>query len=147
MRKYFSISVSLLLVFTATAKLVALFQHKKFLLLPDPVFSSIMTRDTMILAVILEIMVAVFMFYKRKSLSAMVACSWVVSIFVCYRMLERAFFAKKPCHCLGGVLDWTGLPQKVIDAIPIATLCYMGIGSLFFLVAASVLTARPPKAI
>ena len=94
MRKFFSISVSLLLGFTAIAKLVAVFQHKKFLLLPDPVFPSIITRDSMITAVILEVMVAVFMFYKRKSLSAMVACSWLASIFVCYRMLARAFFAK-----------------------------------------------------
>lgn len=135
----------MLLVLTAMAKLVAIFQRKKFLLLPDPVFSSFTTRDSMIIAVIMEFIVAVFMFYKRKGLSPMVACSWLVSIFICYHMLARAFFAKKPCHCLGGVLDWTGLPQKVLDAIPIAMLCYMGIGSLVFLIAASVVTTSDSK--
>jgi hypothetical protein len=139
-REYFSVSVSLLLVFTALAKLVAILQHKKFLLLPDPVFSPIIILDSMIIAAIFELIVAAFVFYKRKSLSAMVACSWLTGVFFSYRMLERAFFAKRPCPCLGGILDWTGLSRDVMDWIPVIMLCYIGVGSLLFLIFANAST-------
>jgi len=133
LRVFFVTSVSWLLLFTALAKITAIIQQKAFLPLPDPVIPAITTRQSMLAAIILELGVAAFMFVRRKRLSAMVGCSWLVSIFVCYRMLAYAFFAKKPCPCLGGVLDWTRLPQAFLDTIPIIILCYMGIGSLLFL--------------
>jgi hypothetical protein len=137
---YFSVSVACLLVFTAAAKIVAILQHKQFLFLPDPVFSFSTVNATMIIAVAIEIFAAGFLFYNARKLSAMVACSWLTSTFVCYRMLAHAFFAKKPCHCLGGVLDWTGFSENILNAIPIFVLFYIGIGSLSFLFIESAFT-------
>ena len=133
LRMFFSLSVSLLLFFTATAKFCAVIQHRPFLFVPDPVFSFTTEMRITWVSMLLEYCATVFIFFNRRYLSAMVACSWLASLFVCYRMLAYAFFAKKPCPCLGRVLDWTGLSQAALDAIPIIILCYMGIGSLLFL--------------
>jgi len=137
-RTIFATSVSLLLLFTAIAKIVAIVQPRSYLALSDPVISSITTRQSMLVAIILEMSVAVFVFVRRKRLSAMVGCSWLVSIFVGYRMLAYALFTKKLCPCMGGVLDWTRLPQALLDIIPIIILCYIGIGSMIFLLLSNI---------
>lgn len=138
----FAKSVSFLLVLTAVAKLIAILEHKQFLMLPDAVFSTLTTRDSLAIAAVLELVVAVFVFLKAKHLSAMVACSWLVSVFVCYRMLAKAFFYSKPCNCLGGVLDWTGISRRVLDVLPIIILCYIGVGSFCFLFASAAFSSQ-----
>lgn len=138
-RTFFAISASVILFLTAAAKLIAIFQHRPFIDLRDPVFNSLTTRDTLTVASILELGVAVFVLLKRKDLISMVAVSWLVAVFVTYRILMQAFFASRPCHCLGGILDWTHLPQDVLDALPKVLLLYMGIGSISFLLATNVL--------
>lgn len=146
----FAISVSTFLVFSAIAKLVAIAQGKRFLAVPDPVFSDLFpgftTGASLAIAAILEISVAGFVIRKRKQLCAMVPSSWLVAILVCYRMLAKALYAPNPCHCLGGILDWARIPQPILDAIPVIFLWYMGIGSLWFLLASHIFhntTDRP----
>jgi hypothetical protein len=129
----FAYTVATLLLLTAGAKAIALFEHKGFLNVPDGVFSSLTTRKTLLIAMITEVIVALFIFFRRKELSSMVACSWLATLFMAYHMLAYSFFAQRPCRCLGGVLDWTGLPPRILDEIPIVLICYMEVGSLMFL--------------
>lgn len=136
-RTSFVISVCVLLSLTASAKAIALVQGERFLSLPDPVCSFLETRYVLAVAVVLEAGVAVFMGRNRRHLIAMVACSWLSAVFVGYRMLDAAFLNTMPCPCLGRVLDFTGLSPKVVDAIPLALLWYMGAGSLLFLISAA----------
>ena len=133
LQQWFCISVSILLALTALAKIISIAQHKRFLDVPDGVFKPAPIRDTLALAATVEILTAVFMFVRRKRLSAMVACSWLVGVFVVYRMLVKILYVQGRCPCLGRVLDWTGFSPKVLDTIPVALLWYFGVGSLTFL--------------
>lgn len=130
---WFCVSVSVLLVLTATAKFIALMEGKPFLAIPDGVFTTIPTGDLLMLAAVLEVLVAAVVFFKRKDPFASVVCFWLVSVFVAYRLLAKALYAHRPCRCLGGVLDWTKLPTSVLDALPIIILVYIGTGSLLYL--------------
>jgi len=103
-RVCFATSVSCILLLTVIAEIIAILQQKSFLRLPDPVMSSMTVRQSLLLAIVLEISFAVYIFVLRKRLSTMVGCSWLVSTFVCYRMLAYSFFSKKPCPCLGEFL-------------------------------------------
>jgi hypothetical protein len=142
LRCFFAISVSVFLFLAAIAKLIAIAQRESFLAYPDYVFNAIIpsftTQDALSLAATLEIVAAGFMLLKRRRLSSMVACSWMTAIFVSYRLLAKAFFAPKPCHCLGGILDWTGMSEKVLYALPVVLLWYMGVGSAIFLFVSSI---------
>jgi len=144
LQQCFSISVSIILVLTALAKIISIAQHRRFLDVPDGVFGQLPMRETLALAATMEILTAGFMFVRRKRLSAMVACSWLVSIFVVYRMLARILYVPGRCPCLGGVLDWTGISPKVVDAIPVALLWYFGVGSLTFLFLSSYASKDSP---
>jgi len=132
-RTRFAVSVVLLLIGTAAAKVIAIARHKPFIAQLDGVVPHLTVRDTMVAAVVLEVGFAVFIWVCRSRLSAMVACSWLVLLFVCYRVAAWELFVRRPCPCLGDVLDWTRLPQWSKDHLALALLCYMGVGSLFFL--------------
>jgi hypothetical protein len=138
MRTCFAVSVAAILLFTALAKIVAIAQHKPFLALNDPIITIFRIKDSIAMAAFLEVVVATFMLLKRQHLTAMVACSWLSVIFLCYRLLKRAVFYQEPCHCLGTIFDWTGIPQSISNAIPVILLWYMGVGSLFFLFVSNV---------
>ena len=142
MRQWFCISVSILLCLSAAAKIISIAQHRRFLNVPDGVFTNLTTRDMFIMAIILETLTAVFIFIKQKHLSALVVCCWLVSTFVAYRMLRVIFYAYTPCHCLGDVLDWTGLSDKALDEVPKVLLWYFGVGSLAFLFLSSTFERR-----
>jgi hypothetical protein len=143
-QRRFCNSVSILLCLTALAKIITIVQHRRFLDIPDGVFKPVTNQDTMALAATLEILTAVFMFVRRERLSAMVACSWLVGIFVVYRMLGKILYVQQRCPCLGGVLDWTGISPKVLDTIPVALLWYFGVGSLTSLFLSSIASKDLP---
>lgn len=144
-RNRFAVSVVAILIGTAAAKVLALARHRPFLADLDWVVPRLTVRDTMVAAVILEVGVAVFIWVCRNRLSAMVACFWLVLVFVCYRVAAVELFVPRPCPCLGDLLDWTGLPQWSKDRLPLALLCYMGLGSLFFLARTSLCLAAKNK--
>lgn len=130
----FVISVSGFLLLTAVAKVISLIQGKLFLDVPDGVFAFVKVRHVLTLAATLEVTTAIFILLKRKCLSAALIAAWLAVIFGCYRMLSAAFLSESTCPCLGRVLDFSGLSPRTIDAILLAFLYYMGVGSLIFLV-------------
>lgn len=130
----FSLSVVSLLTLTAAGKIVSIAQVKPFTTVADGVFPFVSTGSVLALGALLEIATALHMACNTKRIVSMVSCFWLASAFLSYRLLAAAFFVGRPCKCLGGVLDWTGLPEKVLDAIPALMLGYMELGSLAFLV-------------
>ena len=138
LRSAFAVSVSLLLLLTAIAKTIAIVQHKPFLQRPDGVFPHLTKGDSLMLAIVGEVLVAVFMIIRSRHVFSMVVCSWLVACFVSYRLTYFLLAIPGPCGCLGGVLDWTSIPRPWLNIVPLLLLCYMGIGSLFFLLAGGV---------
>ena len=134
-RATFILSVGFLLFVTAAAKLIGIIQNRPFLGHPDGVFPFLATREVLGISALLELTVATIMLMKKEEQIGLVACLWLVVVFVAYRVLAKLLFLQAPCHCLGGLLDWTYLPRRVIESIPIALLCYMGGGTVLYLVA------------
>ncbi|HWY29505.1 MAG TPA: hypothetical protein VNX46_02045, partial [Candidatus Acidoferrum sp.] len=110
----FCVSVSILLCLTVLAKIIAFVKHEQFLVAANGVFPWLSTGEVLAFATALEIATSIYMFLRRKHLSAMVACGWLVGVLVSYRILKRILYVAEPCRCLGGLLDWTGISPQVI---------------------------------
>jgi hypothetical protein len=133
-RTHFACSISILLLVSAAAKLIGIFQNKPFLAMPDGVFPSFETQQLLIAAIIIEITMAAFIFVKRSKSSSALACLWLTAIFLLYHILASLLYVQQPCHCLGGIFDWTRIPQKILNELPVFLLAYMGFGgAVFFL--------------
>ena len=133
LRSAFAVSVALLLILTAIAKLIAILQQKPFLTASDGLIPHFTYRDSFIVAIIIEIFVSVFVFVRRRHLFSMVISFWLVAGLLTYRLTKYFMGVLEPCNCLGGVLDWTKIPKGTLNLIPLLILCYIGIGSLIFL--------------
>lgn len=133
----FALSVSLILLFAGFVKIVAIFRKLPILLEPDPVFTFLQIRHTLGIAAFLEVVVGGYVIFNRNRLSAMVASSWLVAIFACYRILREIFYAAEPCVCFVRVLEWTNLPKSITNSIPVVLLWYIGSVSFLFLASSS----------
>ena len=131
---WFAISVFFVLTITAWVKIVALTEERPLWREPDPVFQFIDVGISMVIAASLELIVAGLVIVRRASLDAMLSSFCLVALFVGYRWLGQALFAKRPCACLGNGLDWTGLSEGAQALLPLVVLSYIGAGSLLFLI-------------
>src|SRR4051812_24761404 len=101
----FSVSVSLLLFLTALAKIVTLVQQRPFLATYDtvftavPIFRTFTIGDSLTIAAILEIGVAILLLLRLRNLSSMLVCALLVAVFSSYRELRHALHAAEPCRC------------------------------------------------
>jgi hypothetical protein len=121
-----------ILMATAAAKLHLLSGFAGILDAQDPVF-HVVTRQVLWLAVAIEIGGAAWIAFNLRDSSSMLPGALLAAMFAGYRLLAWAVFYRKPCPCLGGVLDWLHLAKPIKDAIPLVLLVYMALGSIGFL--------------
>jgi hypothetical protein len=128
----FIVSVAALLMLTGLLKLVTVVQRSAYLDLADPLFEFtgvLSVRSTLLLAGMMEVVVAVFLLGQRQPFVRLAAIAWMSTLFVLYRVGLWAIGFHGPCRCLGGAADWLGIGPEYVNTLSLVTLAYFTAGS------------------
>jgi len=126
--RFFVKSAGVLLIATATAKLVSALGHAKILEVLDPVL-RISYRGLFFAVGGIELAVAVYSLVGRKPVVQLCLIAWLATNFLIYRLALLALGWQKPCGCLGNLTDAIHVPPGTADLILKAGLLYMLVGS------------------
>jgi hypothetical protein len=121
-------SAGLLLLLTASAKLISSFGHGKILDANDPFF-GIQFRDLFRIVGSAEAAVALFCFFSKQSWLASGLVAWLATSFVAYRLYLIGVGYHRPCNCLGNLTDALHIPPGAADIIMKVVLGYLFLGS------------------
>lgn len=129
----FSVLAGILLLVTGAAKIFSSFGHSEILVTTDPIFGFTFRR-LMILAGLLEIMVAICCFYPKNRVMSMTFVAWLSSLLLLYRVGLKLIGWRHPCPCAGYVTDALNISPGKADFIMkmiLAYLLFVSYGSLF----------------
>lgn len=125
--RVFIFSAGILLLITASAKIISSCGKSGILLTPDPIFSIRFRYVFQIVGCIELAVAAVCIFGKRVSLQAWLV-AWLATSFLLYRLgLLWAGFHR--CSCLGNLTDSLHIPPALADTTMIVILAYLFMGS------------------
>ncbi|MFM2296035.1 MAG: hypothetical protein RLZZ350_2448 [Verrucomicrobiota bacterium] len=127
-RSAFVFSSALLLLATATAKLLSLSSGTKLLLAGDPIW-GISFRHLLLAVAMLEIAIAAFCLIGKQQTAGLLAISWVSTLFLIYRVGLWHMDWKKPCGCMGNLTDAFKIDVHTADMVMKVILAYLLIGS------------------
>ena len=114
---------------TLIAKLVSALGDARMLNEPDPVF-SISNRKLMVLAAVIELMVAVVCFFGKRPAIKSGSLMWLASIFFAYRIGLYFLDNGKHCPCLGNLTDALHIRPETADIALKGILLYFLIGGV-----------------
>jgi len=86
-------------------------------------------RSTLLVAGMLEVVVAVFLLVQRRAILSLAAIAWLSTLFVLYRVGLWSMDFHAPCRCLGGAADWLGIAPEHVSTFSLVTLAYFMCGS------------------
>lgn len=125
---HFLLSAGGILLLTGTAKMASAFGGSEILRLADPVF-GIPFRYLMLTVGLLEFLVAgICLFTSRRTLSLGLV-AWLATNVVAYRSALWLVGWRRPCNCLGSLLDAVHIPPQLADSAIKFLLAYLIIGS------------------
>jgi hypothetical protein len=131
----FSWSVIVILCITSLSKLLPILTSSMpFFSEPDPIFGFLTIRMTLLVAAILELIVASVIFKSKSKVMAYSFILWLCIMFLLYRIGLIVTNYHRPCSCLGGIGKWLGVPDGVLSYISLGLLVYLFVGSLFFFI-------------
>jgi len=114
---------------TLIAKLVSASGHARMLNELDPVF-SISNRKLMVLAAVVELVVAAVCFFGKRPAIKSGSLIWLASIFIAYRVGLHFLDAGKHCPCLGNLTDALHIRPETADIALKGVLLYFLIGGV-----------------
>jgi len=134
LRRLFMVGCSLILLATASAKMVTLFSKPAILSFADPVLGMFTQAQSMIAAVALEIIALLLMLYTRSARSAVNIVLWLSGVFLVYRIgyyfsPERG---RRFCPCLGTITAGLPLSPETLQQTANVLFLYMLVGSVAF---------------
>lgn len=127
-------SGAILLLLTATAKLVSAFGHSRILLDTDPIF-GISFKSLFLLCGSTEMGIAFVCLFYHKLLLRTFLLAWLAVCFLAYRIGLHWIGYQKSCKCLGDVTDALNISPQTADIAMKTVLVYLLTGScgiLFF---------------
>jgi len=130
MAKGFLLSVAVLLLSTATLKLLGLPTETREWLKPDPVVSFLKSRDMVVLAVLVEFMVGLYLILGRNHRLKLAVVLMLTLAFAWYRLGLYIFGHTTACRCLGTIAKSLAAETNM-NYILYGMLFYMGGGSLW----------------
>lgn len=133
---WFLISVGVLLVLTASAKLLSLGSTAKILSFPDPVF-HVQFRYLMAGAGAVELLVAGILFFGRSTRFKLQSTLWLASVFILYRLASLGHPPLSRCPCLGTLNITAFLSPEMTDWILKGMLAYFAAGSVLGLLSSA----------
>src|SRR5579872_7440366 len=102
--RIFSLTVVLVLLLTAGAKLWGSFGSATILKLSDPIF-GLSFRTMVWRAGLAELVVAGVCVLAKQAQTNFLAVSWLGTCLLLYRLGLVFVHYRRPCHCLGGLTD------------------------------------------
>jgi hypothetical protein len=112
--KYFIYLTVMILLVTATAKLVSATGHARILNLRDPLL-PLTSRQLLVAGAGLEFFVTALLLFGRGSGVKLAAIAWLASNFMAYRLGLVWIGVDEPCWCLGHVTDALKLSPLLVD--------------------------------
>jgi hypothetical protein len=126
--RYFILTSGITLGVTAIAKLISVFGTQILLLQPDPVI-GLSFRHLLLLAGVVELVIACLCLFTNKLKLNTLLIAWVSTCFLLYRIGLSWINASGPCHCLGNLTDALHISPQTADIIMKVVLTYLFIGS------------------
>jgi hypothetical protein len=126
--RLFKISSGMLLLVTAIAKLVSSFGRAHILQNLDPILAMSFQHVFWIVGLV-ELIVAGFCFFDRRSRLQVSLVAWLATCFVTYRLGLVLVGYQKPCSCMGNLADALHIPPQIADTAMKIILAYLLIGS------------------
>jgi hypothetical protein len=124
----FMVSVGMLLLTTAAAKLVSAGGNARILQFPDPIF-AIPFRQVFWVVGGLELVVALICLFSNRARLQAGLVAWLATSFVIYRLALNLSGYHSPCHCLGNLTDALHISPQAADTAMKIVLAYLLIGS------------------
>jgi hypothetical protein len=131
---WFFASALTILVLTAMAKGIAASGAVRILAHPDPLLGILTNRQTMIVAIVLEVLVVGLVVREHDTTRKAAMVAWISSVFLAYRAGLWSIGYQGSCSCLGNVTDTLGISPGAADLMSGAMLAYLLIGSYWILV-------------
>ena len=125
-------SAVVILIVTASAKLVSATGKARALALPDPLL-MLTHREVLVLAGSIELLLAGYLLFGRRSWLKAPLVAWLATNFLIYRLGVAWIGVHKPCGCLGTITDALSIPPATIDLLMKIVLAYLLAGSYDFL--------------
>jgi hypothetical protein len=131
---WFFASALLILALTALSKGIGASGDVRILSHPDPLLSLLTNRQTMLLAVVLEVAIVGLVLREREIVRKAAFIAWISTVFLAYRIGLWSTGNTASCGCLGNVTDTLGIAPTTADLVSGAMLAYMLIGSYAILI-------------
>jgi hypothetical protein len=134
--KIFLGAVVALLSLTTSAKFLSVFHGAKVLGMPDPVFTFLNMRQTILAAGVLECVTILLLCLPMRANTKLWFVLWACAIFWLYRVGLSYIGFNGYCPCLGTAIGWLHLSPHAIDGAMKTVLWFMtgGASSLLFTV-------------
>jgi hypothetical protein len=126
--KWLAFSFGSVLALTGCAKVVSFFGSERILYLDDPIF-GIAFRYLLLLAGVLEVLVAAICFLSKKLKTANLFVAFLATNFLLYRLALWFMGWHRPCNCMGNLADALHIPAQTADTAMKIILAYLLIGS------------------
>lgn len=127
-KNWFNLSAGVILLVTAAAKILGSLGHAEILRRVDPIFEMEFGR-LMLIAGIVELLVACICFFSRRRIVGHVATAWLATCLLIYRAGLWWIGWRRPCHCLGDFTDALHIPPQTADTAMKFILAYLLLGS------------------
>jgi hypothetical protein len=124
----FVLAAGLLLLITATAKIISIFGSARILSQAAPLL-PISFRVLLCISGTFELIVALTCLFSKRTLIQLTMIAWLASNFLIYRIALVAIGYHKPCPCLGNLTGILHLSPEAADSVMKLVLAYLLIGS------------------
>ncbi len=114
----------LILISSATVKIITSLQETRVLSVPSPIF-PLTFRQLYGLSSFIELIIGVFLLYKNYRPFKIVILTWIAGVFSVYRLWLYIIGYKGPCGCLGNAYLWLGINNSVQKSIENSAFIYL----------------------
>jgi hypothetical protein len=126
-------TVAVLLLLTGMAKLISAIQKVAALGLSDPLIRFLSFKQISIVAGIVEIAVALYIFKSSNVIRQLEMVAWLSLLFIAYHVGLYLIQFHGVCPCLGNANSWLKLSDNSINNLTLGLLAYFSIGSILML--------------
>jgi hypothetical protein len=123
-------TVAVFLLLTGMAKLISTIQKVAALGLSDPLIRFLSFKQISIVAGIVEIAVALYIFKSSNVIRRLEMVAWLSLLFIAYHVGLYLIQFHGVCPCLGNANSWLKLSDNSINNITLGLLAYFSIAIL-----------------
>jgi hypothetical protein len=133
--EWYFLTVCIILVYTASLKLMSVAENNESMLLSDPLF-HIGNRCVLVFVAILEVSIGVYALLGRETWKRALRLLWLNANFLHYRWGISIVAPGEPCRCLGTVSIWLPWRPKNLDILLASIIIYFIVGTTLILLSA-----------